>query len=62
MDLNHEPYCMAGVKPAQATESNVSSEEEEEYQEPASDYTALLQTLQATNETFAKAYAPRYTT
>lgn len=54
----------AEVKPAQATKGNVSSDEgeEEEYEEPASDYTALLQTLQATNETFAKAYAPRYST
>lgn len=55
-----EPYSFAEVKPAQVIEGNVSSEEEEEYEEPASDYTALLQTLQATNETFAKAYAPRY--
>lgn len=52
----------AEVKPPQASNGDVSSDEgeEEEYQEPASDYTALLQTLQATNETFAKAYAPRY--
>jgi len=56
-----KPYDLAEVKPAQVTESNVSSEEEEEeHEEPTSDYTALLQTLQATNETFAKAYAPRY--
>lgn len=49
------------LEPAQATESYaLSEEEEEEYEEPASAYTSLLQTLQATNESFAKAYAPRY--
>lgn len=60
---NHTDYePRPEVKPAQATESNVSSEEEEEeeeYEEPTSAYTTLLQTLQATNESFAKAYAPR---
>lgn len=56
-----EPYDLAEMKTAQVTESNLSSEEEEEeYEEPTTHYTALLQTLQATNETFAKAYAPRY--
>lgn len=57
-----ESVPFAEERPAQATESNVSSEEEEEeeHEEPASAYTTLLQTLQATNESFAKAYAPRY--
>ncbi|KAG0592994.1 hypothetical protein KC19_1G296500 [Ceratodon purpureus] len=57
--IDYEPQ--PEVRPAQVTEGNVSSEEEEEveYEEPASDYTTLLQTLQATNESFAKAYAPR---
>lgn len=58
-------HYWAEVKPAQATENNVASEEEEdedgENGEPTSAYTTLLQTLQATNESFAKAYAPRYT-
>ncbi|XP_024386757.1 protein NUCLEOLAR FACTOR 1 [Physcomitrium patens] len=59
--IDYEPQ--PEVKPAQATENNVASEEEEdedgENGEPTSAYTTLLQTLQATNESFAKAYAPR---